>query len=262
MAADPNLTTSSAALHREPEFSFRRALVRHWRDSVRRHGFWRTVGQQAEALFRLFRELLPDRREIKYGDLDYDWDHMVDTTRANVPFRTQLMAAVTGHQYFPSEPWLFDDIMQALPVEFSRFTFIDLGSGKGRTLLMAASRGFRRIIGVEYIPELHRVGEENVRNFAADHPGSRTQLESICLDARDFEFPLEPLVLYLFNPFPEPVFAYVLEKLRRSAADKPRPIFIAYRYLEFEKLLRDAGWLERIAGTDQWAVYRNRVNCA
>ena len=81
-------------------------------------------------------------------------------------------------------------------------------------------------------------------------------METICLDARDFEFPLEPLVLYLFNPFPEPVFADVLERLRHSAADKPRTIFIAYRYLEFERLLRDCDWLEKIAGTEQWAVYK------
>jgi SAM-dependent methyltransferase len=256
MAADPNLTTSPAALHPEPDFSFREAFARHWRDSVRHYGLWSTCRQELEALYRLLRELLPDRRKIKYGDLDYDCNHMVDTTRANVPFRTQLMAALTGHQYFPTEPWLFDEIMQALPIDFSRFTFIDLGSGKGRTLLMAASRGFPRAVGVEYIPELHRVAKENLRKFAADHPDGATRMETICLDARDFEFPLEPLVLYLFNPFPEPVFADVLERLRHSAADKPRTIFIAYRYLEFERLLRDCDWLEKIAGTEQWAVYK------
>jgi 16S rRNA G966 N2-methylase RsmD len=256
MAADPNLTTSPAALHPEPHFNFRRAFARHWRESVRRHGVWRTVRQQGGALFRLLRELLPDRRKSKYGDLEYDWDHMVDTTRANVPFRTQLMAALSGHQYFPSEPWLFDEIMHALCIDFSRFTFVDLGSGKGRTLLMAASRGFRRAIGVEYIPELHRVAVENVRRFVAAHAVHRTQLESVCMDARDFDFPPDPLVVYIYNPFPEAVLAGVLERLAASMAEKPRPTFIAYRYLEFEKLLMDCDWLEKIAGTEQWAVYK------
>jgi 16S rRNA G966 N2-methylase RsmD len=256
MAADPNLTTSRAALHPKPQFNFRRAFARHWRESVRRHGVWRTVRQQGGALFRLLRELLPDRRKSKYGDLEYDWDHMVDTTRANVPFRTQLMAALSGHQYFPSEPWLFDEIMQALSIDFSRFTFVDLGSGKGRTLLMAASRGFRRAIGVEYIPELHRVAGENLRRFVAAHAVHPTQLESICMDARDFDFPPEPLVVYIYNPFPEAVLAGVLERLLASMAEEPRPIFIAYRYLEFEKLLIDCDWLEKIAGTEQWAVYK------
>src|SRR5690348_15787582 len=193
MAADPNLTTSPAALHPKPDFSFRRAFARHWREGVQRYGLWRTMGREAEALYRLLRELLPDRRKIKYGDLDYDWNHMVDTTRANVPFRTQLLAALTRHQYFPSEPWLFEEIMRVLDIDFRQFTFIDLGSGKGRTLLMAASYGFRRTIGVEYMPELHRAAVENLRRFVVAQGIYSTQVECICLDARDFDFPPEPL---------------------------------------------------------------------
>lgn len=258
MAADPNITSTPTTLHSQPESSFRRAFARHWRDSVRHYGIWRTFRHETEELYRLLRELLPDRRKLKYGDLDYDWEHRVDTTRANVPFRTQVAAALTGHQYFPTEPWLFEEIMQALPIDFSRFTFIDLGSGKGRALMMAATCGFRTAVGVEYIPALHRVAEQNISKFGQDHPGLRTQMKSLCMDARDLEFPTEPLVLYLFNPFPEPLFAAVLEKLRRSATETPRPIFIAYRYLEFEDLLRNCDWLDKIAGTEQWAVYRNR----
>ena len=34
-----------------------------------------------------------------------------------------------------------------------------------------------------------------------------------------------------------------------------RPIFVAYRYLEFEKLLAESSWLKRIAKSEQWAVY-------
>lgn len=214
--------------------------------------------QEAEALYRFARELLPDRRKMKYGDLGYDWDHMVDTTRANVPFRTQLAAALTGHQYYPSEPWLFEQIMQALPIDFSQFTFVDLGSGKGRTLLMAAIYGFRRTVGVEYIPELHRVAEQNIRKFAGGrHLASR--IESICMDARDFQFPAEPLVLYMFNPFPQPVFVRVMGNLRRSLEESPRHAFVAYRYPEFEAELEKYDWLEKIAGTEQWSIYQGKL---
>lgn len=195
---------------------------------------------------------------MRYGDMDFDRENMVDTSRANVPFRTQLGIALTGHAYYASEPYLFEQIMQALPIDFSRFTFVDLGSGKGRALMMAAAYGFRQAIGVEYIPALHRVAQENISKFASEHRQLKTQMVSLCMDARDYQFPAEPLVLYLFNPFPEPVFAAVLDKLRRSIAKSPRPVFIAYRYLEFEALLARCDWLEKIAGTEQWAVYRNR----
>ena len=73
-----------------------------------------------------------------------------------------------------------------------------------------------------------------------------------------FSFLLEPLVVYLFNPFSEPTFAQVLENLRQSVEQTPRPIYIAYRFTEFDKLLAQANWLEKIAGSEQWAVYRNR----
>jgi hypothetical protein len=33
---------------------------------------------------------------------------------------------------------------------------------------------------------------------------------------------------------------------------------VAYRYLEFERLLAESDWLEKILGTEQWAVYKNR----
>jgi 16S rRNA G966 N2-methylase RsmD len=262
----------------DAEFSFWRAFSRHWQSSVRYYGLRHTLLQVGEAAYRFFREFLPDRRKAKYGDLDYDFDHMVDTTRANVAFRAQLTAALSGHQYFPTEPWLFEQIMQAVerstqpsaigkqPLQANQsaavtngledFTFVDLGSGKGRVLLMAASYGFKKIIGVEYMPEWHHVAEENIRKFVAENKID-SAIQNLCMDARDFEFPAEPLVIYLFNPFPEPILAAVLERLRESLVKTPRPMVVAYRYPEFDSLIEKSGWLRKIAGTEQWAVYEN-----
>jgi hypothetical protein len=50
----------------------------------------------------------------------------------------------------------------------------------------------------------------------------------------------------------------VLENLRRSVEQVPRPIYIAYRFTEFENLLAQEPWLEKIAGTEQWAVHGDR----
>jgi len=256
MAADPNLTTSGC-IHKQPGFNFRQVFARQWRESVRYFGFWRAVREVAAACWRVLLELLPSRRKARFGDLDYDWEHQVDTTRSNVRLRARLLAELAGCPYFASDPWLFEQIMQALPIRFQDFTFVDLGSGKGRALLMAAPYGFKRIIGLEFMPEWHRAAQENIRKFTAADP-SAPAMDSVCMDARDFDFPAEPLVVYLFNPFPEPVFAAVMENIYRSAAKNRRPIFLAYRYIEFEALLQKCEWLERIAGTEQWTVYENR----
>jgi predicted RNA methylase len=137
------------------------------------------------------------------------------------------------------------------------FTFVDLGSGKGRVLLMAADYPFRKIIGVEFMPELDRAAQENIAKYPSERRQCR-QIESICMDARDFQFSDGPLVVYLFNPFSESTLARVLENLRRSAEQAPRPIYIAYRFTEFELLLAQAEWLEKIVGAEQWAVYHAR----
>ncbi|MGB8132013.1 MAG: class I SAM-dependent methyltransferase [Candidatus Angelobacter sp.] len=247
----------------ETEFSFWHAFARHWQASVRYYGLRNTLSQVSEAAYRFFREFLPDRRKAKFGDLDYDFDHMVDTTRANVGFRAQLTAALSGHQYFPTEPWLFEQIMHALHIEFEDFTFVDLGSGKGRVLLMAAPYGFKEIIGVEYMPEWHHIAEQNIRKFAKSRAADNESIPaitSLCMDARDFDFPAGPLVVYLFNPFPEPIMAAVLERLQQSLLKNPRPLLVAYRYPELETLLKQSEWLEKIAGTEQWVVYSNRRN--
>ena len=75
-------------------------------------------------------ELTPSRRRARYGDIDYDFEQSVNTTRANVGLRQQCVAILTGSAYYATDPWLFWPIMEALPIRFEEFTFIDLGSAR------------------------------------------------------------------------------------------------------------------------------------
>jgi hypothetical protein len=254
---DSNPTRSAHAAPPEGTFSSRRVFARHWRESVSYFGWSRSLLVLAGAAWRALLELLPSRRKARFGDLDYDWEHSADTTRSSVGFGTQFLTGLTARPYFATEPWLFAQIMQAIPVDFSQFTFIDLGSGKGRVLLMASGYPFQQIVGVEFMPSLHRVAQKNIDSCSSIRRQCH-QIEAVCLDARDFQFPLEPIVVYLFNSFSEATFAQALENLRRSIEQAPRPVYIAYRFTEFESLLEDAAWLEKIAGAEQWAVYKNR----
>jgi hypothetical protein len=284
--ADSNLTSSVSAAAKVVEFSSRQAFVRHWRQSVRYFGVMRSLQELAAAAWRALLDLLPSHRQARFGDLDYDWEHSVNTTRSNVGFYTQLRAGLLGGAYYASDPWIFEQIMHQLalstkhsvvskepsesghePLDYSGlkdFTFIDLGAGKGRALLMASDYPFQRIMGVEFMPDLCRAAEENIASYSASSNDRQkcSQIEMVCLDACDFQFPDRPLVVYLFNPFSEPVFVKVLENLRLSVEQVPRQIYIAYRFTEYENLLAKAAWLEKIAGTEQWAVYQNRQHCA
>lgn len=253
---DSNLTRPAHAAPTVGSFSSWRVFVRQWRESVLYLGWWRSLRDLADAGWSALLELLPSRRKAAFGDLDYDWEHSVDTTRSNVGFGTQLFTGITARPYFATEPWLFEQIMQAMPIDFSQFTFIDLGCGKGRVLLMASEYPFQRIVGVEFMPELHRAVQKNIANYSNDRQRCR-QIETLCMDARDFQFPLGPLVVYLFNPFSEATFARVLQNLRLSVERAPRPVYIAYRFTEHEKVLAEAEWLEKTAEAEQWTIYRS-----
>src|ERR1700719_3166712 len=42
------------------------------------------------------------------------------------------------------------------------YTFVDIGAGKGRALLLAAELPFRKVIGVELSEELARIAQKNI----------------------------------------------------------------------------------------------------
>ena len=135
---------------------------------VRHRGVLGALGYYSGATLEFLRDLTPQRRRSRYGDTDYDFDHHVDTTWATVSFRTRLRELMSGAQYQASEPELFHQILRALPVSPEGFTFIDLGSGKGRTLLMASDYPFRRIIGVELLDELHQIARRNIASYHSE----------------------------------------------------------------------------------------------
>jgi len=171
------------------------------------------------------------------------------------------MAALTGHEYFATDPWLFEQIMQALPIRFEDFIFIDLGSGKGRSLMLASDYPFRRIVGVEYLPELHRSAELNLGRYSGENQKCR-RIECVCQDARDFEFPDEATVLYLFNPFPEPVFCAGAGEAKSVAGEKSEVVLCGLRYPEYARLVASCEWLDKIAGTEQWVLWVCDANAA
>jgi SAM-dependent methyltransferase len=126
-----------------------------------------------------------------------------------------------GPEPFPVIRWWLGE----LPADVGPFTFVDLGSGKGRLLLVAAEHGFGRVIGVEFARELHEAAVENLRR-ARLH--STTEIVPLLGDAGEFEFPAEPLVVHVNNSFHERVMTRVIEHLSRSYHQAPRPIQIVY----------------------------------
>ena len=142
-------------------------MHRRWKEDRARDGPWSAARSFFRRIGEFLWESLPAQRRQRYGDAEYDWDHRVNTTSATVGWRERLLGQFhSGYQ--PTEPALFTEMMSSLKINFQEFTFIDMGSGKGRVLLMAADYPFHRIVGVELFPALHRVAQQNLNAYRSE----------------------------------------------------------------------------------------------
>ena len=245
------------AAERNPEPGLAATIHRWWKESSARRGFFPAMKQFVSTLWEFARESTPSRRRQRYGDVDYDWDFRVDTTSATVGWRDRLL----GHfhsPYQPTEPALFremiESLMQLTPkINLSEFTFIDIGSGKGRALLMASQYPFQRILGIELLPELHRVAKENISKYKSDSQRCFV-IDCVLADASEFDLPAEPTVLYLFNPLPESELVRMINRLEASLRQNPRPIFVIYHNPLLAYVLTKNALFTKVSATHQYAI--------
>lgn len=230
-------------------------LLRWWRAQRESKNAFGTLRLLLTSIRDFLRDSLPDRRRQRYGDVDYDWEHRVNTTSATVGWRTRLLGAFNSpYQPIPEEQ--FREIMGAVPADLTQFTFIDIGSGKGRALLLANEYGFRRIVGIELLPELHFVAQENFRKL---NMCPEAKIELVCEDAAEFSFPPEPMVVFLFNPLQEAALRRVMEHVGKSLQENPRPFFVAYANPVLEQIVASCPFLKKIEGELQYSIFSGCV---
>jgi SAM-dependent methyltransferase len=147
--------------------------------------------------------------------------------------------------YEATDPDAFKVMVRDLPIERQAYTFVDLGSGKGRVVLLAARAGFGRVVGIEASPLLHQTACHNLRVWAR-HGESARHVELRCEDAAVADLPPAPSVLYLFNPFRERTVARVLLNLKWSLQRQPRDLWLIYYNPQFGFMLENSPYLARI----------------
>jgi SAM-dependent methyltransferase len=158
-----------------------------------------------------------------------------------------------GHMYQPARPHHIRRALTELPVrDLSDFTYVDLGSGKGRTLFVAAEHPFRQIIGVEFSPMLHRDACENIRRYRDPRPG---RIVSMHADAKDFVFPDTRLVVYLFNPFGPETMQRVLRNLAGSLDQRPRHVLVVLLWPRCEDMVAAMDGMRLIRRTPQYQIF-------
>jgi hypothetical protein len=115
----------------------------------------------------------------------------------------------------------------------ARTTFIDIGAGKGRGLLVASQYPFRKVIGIELNPAMAAIATANATQWSAVHAADRTAhrvapIEVLQRDALDYIFPRTPVVVFLFHPFEAPVLKLLLRRIETQFAKRPGTLDILY----------------------------------
>jgi SAM-dependent methyltransferase len=131
--------------------------------------------------------------------------------------------------YRPLTEKLFRASIASIGIEASRFTFVDIGSGKGKVLFMAADLPFKHIVGVEYAAGLHKAAVRNVATYRSNTQKCRS-IEPVHADALEYRLPDGPLVLFIFNALAKEIMRGLLAKLDLDAAVE-RPLLLIYTNL-------------------------------
>jgi len=128
------------------------------------------------------------------------------------------------------------------------FSFLDVGAGMGRAVLLAAELPFRQVLGVELNPTLARIAQRNLTVWRASGR-ARAPMRVVCGDAVEFSLPAGPCLAFLFNPFGAPVMRRLLMAWSKALAGRPAPLDILYVNNEQESVLeRQAGFTRLFLG--------------
>ena len=170
----------------------------------------------AEGLVRTVRETLQDQWFDRTRHVHTSGE--VTLRAAGIDVETQR----DSEQYQPARPHHIRQALREIPVRnHASYSYVDLGSGKGRSLFLAAELPFHGITGVEFSKVLNDQACANIRTFR--HRGRRChQMASLHANARDFVFPEGRIVLYMFNPFGAETMQVVLDHLAESLRRRPR----------------------------------------
>ncbi len=187
------------------------------------------------------------------GELD-DWTYLSDLEIPSTNW-------IHGNDYAPVAPEQFRAALACLPLKFEDYVFIDFGSGKGRALLLASEFPFRKIVGIEFSPELHAVAQRNI----ATHQSARRKcavIESVCMDFLEFPLPLQPSVLFFFDPCNRTALARMMSRIGESLAAHPRELYLVYvaPTVANEQVLDSADCLTKVVRDNQryFCVYKAR----
>ncbi len=184
----------------------------------------------------------------------FDWRYGTETGRA--VDSNQLDAALANREhavrYKATKARPFLALLRHLRLPQGS-TFVDVGSGKGRVLLLAAQQGFKRVVGVEFSAPFCGQARRNLEIFSKQvQPLS--PVEVVQADITRHEWRGDENVFFLYNPFDSVILAQFVERLKQSLAAHPRPVWLIYSAPLHASVLGDSGLFPECESISFWGT--------
>ncbi|MFE7778456.1 class I SAM-dependent methyltransferase [Streptomyces sp. NPDC057445] len=129
-------------------------------------------------------------------------------------------------RYSPTPVLTVRNVLSRCAVKHEEVTFVDVGCGKGRVLLLAAELPFRRVVGVEASEALCAIARSNIEK--AGEAGGNGRIDVVHADATQFEVPSDAGLFYFYEPFSAEVADAVLERIEDSIRQYPRKVVLCF----------------------------------
>ncbi|MDR5806269.1 class I SAM-dependent methyltransferase [Caballeronia sp. LZ001] len=131
--------------------------------------------------------------------------------------------------YMGSQPSIVRHALQQLG-DVRGSTFIDIGCGKGRPMIVATEFPFDAVLGYDLAEPLIEIANRNAEIVARRFP-QRIRMQAFVENALELAFPKGDLVVFLFNPFGAALMATLLNNLEKAVADATiRKLTVVYIY--------------------------------
>src|SRR5262245_54936190 len=140
--------------------------LRKFYNHIRMFGLLDGIGLALQALISRGLGVLANRRvsfEKKYDErFGIDTESWVYHPESDISARAQA----DGPRFYGPTPHLtLHHVFSNLPIKCSEFQLIDVGSGKGRVLLVGSAYPFARITGLELSKSLVGIAQQNIVNY-------------------------------------------------------------------------------------------------
>lgn len=234
-------------------------LANRLRWSIQRRGVRETIRMVPQAVVaRVRHRFSAAGRAYVQADQEFDLRHGgIDTagfiSPVELDYEGDAKDGANGYQAVGEDS--IREMMATVDIDYSQFTFIDFGSGKGRALFLASEFPFAEIIGVELSDSLHEVAVDNVAKFRPPWPQKCNDIVPVKSDATTYELPERPLVIFMYNPFLADIMRMVVTNIVASIRDKPRETYLFYSRPNHAEVMDEFDAIKPLETHEYWRSY-------